>query len=211
MSRYAVSLDYHLAIREVNTQLAELMKRERPDSSLKGYGDHSPIDECHAAVCAGLALRGDSGLIINEKYGTYVFIGDMISDIDPLELGMTEPKQGGECMHCGACLAACPTGILRKEGDSCLSAITQRKGELLAWEVELMRKFNTVWGCDVCQQVCPYNARCEMTPIEFFYRERISELTTDLISQMTKEQFKSRAFAWRGIKTVKRNLELLGY
>ncbi|MBR2350464.1 MAG: epoxyqueuosine reductase, partial [Clostridia bacterium] len=150
LSRYAAARDYHLAIRHYTAELIEELHRLFPDSSAKGYGDHSPIDECDAALSAGLGILGDSGLLINEKYGTYVFIADVVTDIPAEKLGQSgiaHPHK--HCSSCGACRRACPTGCLRGEGESCLSAITQRKGELTEKEVEMMRKFNTVWGCDL--------------------------------------------------------------
>ena len=154
-------------------------------------------------------MVGDNGLIINEKYGSYVFIGDVITDISPEELGATDIREVKRCMHCGACKRSCPTGILRAEGTDCLSAITQRKGELTSEEYDLMRKYNTVWGCDLCQSVCPYNRESPVTPIEFFHRERIAELTRDMLDAMDKPSFIRRAFSWRGRKTVERNLDIL--
>ena len=111
--------------------------------------------------------------------------------------------------HCGACKRACPAGILRGEGEDCLSAITQKKGELSDSEISLMIKFNTAWGCDLCQISCPHNKNPEKTPLEFFYRDRIDHLTRPLLDAMSKDEFKSRAFAWRGRKTVERNLDIL--
>jgi epoxyqueuosine reductase QueG len=72
-----------------------------------------------------------------------------------------------------------------------------------------MRKYNTAWGCDLCQSSCPYNREPIVTPIEFFHRERIHELTRDILDSMDKPTFLSRAFAWRGRKTVERNLDIL--
>ena len=162
-----------------------------------------------AALVAGLGIVGDNGLIINEKYGSYVFIGDVVTDIPPEELGAIPPREVGHCHHCGACLRACPTGILRGEGADCLSAITQRKGELTDEEITLMRKYNTAWGCDLCQSACPYNRNPLITPIQFFHRERIAYLTRDILDAMDKSAFMRRAFAWRGRKTVERNLDVL--
>ena len=176
---------------------------------MKIFGDHSPIAERHAALISGLGIAGDSGLLINEKYGTYTFIGDMITDIPSELLGKTEIVSISTCNHCGACRRACPTGILRGEGDCCLSAITQRKGDLLDREVDLMKKYNTVWGCDICQTACPHNKDPKKTPLDFFYKERISRLDKELLDKMSKDEFSRRAFAWRGRKTVERNLDLL--
>lgn len=209
ISRYAASLDYHLALSECAKGLIDTLKAHRPDVNAKGYGDHSPIDEVGAALRAGLGFVGDNGLIINEKYGSYVFIGDVITDILPEELGAVSPREVLYCMHCGACKRACPTGILRGEGKDCLSAITQRKGELTQDEIALMRKYNTAWGCDICQITCPYNREPVITPIEFFHRDRIPGLTRELLDAMDKPTFLRRAFAWRGRKTVERNLDVL--
>ena len=209
ISRYAASLDYHLALREYSSGLIDALLSAKSGANAKGYGDHSPIDEVGAALISGLGMVGDNGLIINEKYGSYVFIGDVVTDIPADELGATKIREVKRCMHCGACKRSCPTGILRAEGDDCLSAITQRKGELTPEECDLMRKYNTVWGCDLCQSACPYNREPLVTPIEFFHRERIAELTRDILDAMDKPSFMRRAFSWRGRKTVERNLDIL--
>ena len=203
------SLDYHLAIAAVNAALSSLLKEHFPDANIKGYGDHSPIDERGAALIGGLGILGDNGLIINEKYGSYVFIGDIITDIDPSFLGASEPVQIKRCIGCGACKRSCPTGILSGEGKDCLSAITQKKGELSDCEKELMRENNTLWGCDICQSACPYNKTPEQTPVEFFHTDRIPNLTKDILDGMSDEEFSMRAFAWRKRKTVERNIEIL--
>ena len=210
LSVYAASLDYHIFIREISERLILLMKEHYPDNHFKAYGDHSPIYEVGAALSAGLGIRGDNGLFINEKYGSYVFVADLVTDIPPSEIG-TVNKEVRECVHCGRCKKACPTGILRAEGNDCLSSITQRKGELSEKEVQLMKKCDTVWGCDLCQSACPYNESPEITPIEFFHKDRIEKLTSEILSALSKEDFKNRAFGWRGRATVERNLKLLGY
>ena len=209
LSRYATSLDYHLAINEINRGLEAVLTEKFSGARVKGYGDHSPIAERHAALVGGLGIAGDNGLIINEKYGSYVFIGDMLTDIDTSLLGAQKPATVKKCEGCGACKRACPTGILRGEGEDCLSAITQRKGELGESEMSLMRQYNTLWGCDICQSVCPHNRDPLMTPVRFFHEDRVSRLTKDALDSMTDEEFSKRAFAWRKRKTVERNIEIL--
>lgn len=209
LSVYSASRDYHIVIREVTGRLIARLSELFPDSTSRGFGDHSPIDEIDAALTARLGILGDSGLLINERYGTYVFVADVLTDIPPEVLGASEPKAHLTCEHCGACAAACPTGILRGESEECLSAITQRKGELTDEEVSLMRECNTVWGCDVCQRVCPHNADPLQTPLAFFHEGRLQRLTSEILDAMSDEEFKQRAFAWRGRKTVERNLKLL--
>ena len=89
--------------------------------------------------------------------------------------------------------------------------MTQRKGDLTEYEIALMKKVNTVWGCDECQRYCPYNKEPRLTPIPFFYLDRIPKLTSEIVDAMSKDKFAKRAFAWRGRKTVERNLKHLGY
>ncbi len=209
ISRYAASLDYHIAIREVGERLRSFILAKFPDAKMKIFGDHSPIVERHAALISGLGIAGDSGLLINEKYGTYTFIGDMITDISPELFGKSELREIKSCSHCGACRRACPTGTLRGESADCLSAITQRKGELSEGEISLMKKHNTVWGCDLCQTACPHNKDPKITPLEFFSRERIFRLDRDTLDGMSKADFSRRAFSWRGRKTVERNLDIV--
>ena len=208
LSRYAAARDYHIALKQITSRLIEGIKERYPEASAKGYGDHSPIAERAAALRAGLGILGDNGLIINEKYGSYVFIGDVITDLPPEALFAKPTKEVRTCMHCGRCKAACPTGILRGEGEDCLSAITQRKGSLTDAEIVLMKRYNTVWGCDVCQSVCPYNKDPHITPVSFFKEDLIPHLTSEILEKMDEEAFFARAFAWRGRKTVERNLSL---
>ena len=67
----------------------------------------------------------------------------------------------------------------------------------------------TAWGCDLCQTSCPHNRKPNLTPVQFFYRDRIPHLTVEALDNMTKEEFSSRAFAWRKMATIRRNLLIL--
>ncbi len=206
ISIYASSLDYHIEIRRVTEALAEYLKARFPEASFRGFGDHSPINEVFAAASSGLGVVGDNGLLLNEKYGSYVFIADLMTDIPPEKLGETQLVPVKGCLSCGRCKAACPTGILCGKSDKCLSEITQRKGELTAEELELMVKFNTVWGCDLCQTSCPYNKSPRVTPVEFFHKERVTHLDSDYLNTVDDLTFKRRAFSWRGKSPLVRNL-----
>ena len=209
LSAYASSYDYHVFIKETTDALIDELRPAYPGYNFAGYGDHSPIDERHAAAASGLGLLGENKLLINEKYGSYVFIADILTDI-PAELLNVDPiGEAKKCIGCKKCLCVCPTGILRGESDECLSAITQKKGELTDREVNIMRKCYTVWGCDLCQSVCPYNKDIEITPIDFFREGRVTHLAREYVDSLSDEEFEKRAFAWRGRKTVLRNLDIL--
>lgn len=208
-SRYAASIDYHIVIKQLTDSIIGELSEAYPGASFRAFGDHSPINERQAATLASLVFIGDNGLIINEKYGSYVFVADILSDILPSLIPYDTNTLRSECLHCGRCRRACPTGVLRAESSLCLSAITQKKGDLTEEEISLMKKEGTVWGCDLCQSVCPYNKSPKITPIEAFKNERIDRLSTELVEGMSDEEFSRRAFAWRGRKTVLRNLKLL--
>ncbi len=216
LSVYAVSRDYHFFFRELTERLSQRMKELYPDAVSLAFVDHSPIDERDAAVRAGLGSIGQNGLFLHSKYASYVFIAELITDLPVSALpNPTVPGPLTFCEGCGACRRACPTGILRGEaGADCLSAVTQRKGELKTDEIAMMRKYNTAWGCDLCQSACPHAKRATasgeaITPIPFFHEARTPRLTYALVAEMSEEEFSRRAYAWRGRKTILRNLSLL--
>lgn len=208
VSHYAVPTDYHAIAADLFDRLLPRLREIYPTAKFVGFADHSPIDERHAALTHGLGILGDNGLLITEDYGSYVFIGDVLTDIPAEHLGAEAPQPIRRCEGCGACRRACPTGILRGEGDGCLSAITQQKGALTEEEIAMMRRYHTVWGCDECQRHCPHNRSPRLSPLPFFHEARIEELTLDILDRMDEATFHERAFAWRGRKTVRRNLLL---
>ncbi len=209
ISRYAASRDYHIYVKEITEKLASFLKCEIANIRCKGYGDHSPIDERDAAAKCNLGIIGDNGLLINEKYGSYVFIAELVCNAEPALFGDFLLNGVNFCEHCAACRNACPTKRLSTPDAPCLSAVTQKRGELSADEKEIMKKVGSAWGCDLCQQVCPHNAEPKISPIPFFTEDRITELTGKEMSQMSDVEFSVRAFSWRGRKTVLRNLDVL--
>ena len=212
LSRYASARDYHLYMRDLFARLIPALA-EKTGYRFLGFADHSPIDERHAAALAGLGTLGENGLLINRKYGSFVFIGELLSDAPPSLLGAKEPSTPLRCSSCGACKKFCPSGCLRGEDAPCLSAVTQKKGELTAEEIALLRQGGSVWGCDVCQEICPHNQGIirekQHTPIPFFKENRIGRLTRNMLDAMDDETFASRAFSFRGRAPLERNLTLL--
>ena len=213
-SAYAAAEDYHFYAKELYTRLEEKLRTLFPEGEFLGFADHSPIDERDAAIRAGLGLYGKNRLLISKEYGTYQFIGEFLSSLPPEAFGDASISPFTLCIGCGACLSACPTGVLRGESTECLSAITQKKGELSDDEKALMRKVNTAWGCDECQKVCPYVKEAHhlgtvTTEIPFFKKNLITHLDTKTVEKMSDDAFSRRAFAWRGRKTVLRNTRVL--
>ena len=206
VSLYARARDYHAFCDGLFLRVTAALEEEFGGTFI-GFADKSPIEETQAALRAGLCVRGDSYVVINEKYGSFVFIGEVITDRSASSLGLDgAPKEIRECLHCGACRRACPM----KNGRECLSAVTQKKGELSDDEREYIRENGYVWGCDICQLACPLNKNISQTPIEFFRTDRIPTLSRDVLEGMTDEEFSARAFSWRGRKTVERNIDIFG-
>ena len=156
---------------------------------------------------AGLGILGKHGLLITEKYSSYIFLGEIITD----SVWDIHPKEVAHCDGCGACEVACP--LARGEIDSCLSEITQKKQPLSQQEQAMLGRYNTVWGCDLCQQACPHTRYAKeqgtiYTPLTFFEEDTLPMLSRESISKMDDEAFASRAYSWRGREILSRNLTL---
>ena len=207
LSKYAAVPDYHeIAGHMLTTAVGALQKAFGDDFEFVWFVDNSPIPEVYAAARCGLGVLGDNGLLINERYGSYCFIGCIVTS---LVIPATSDGKIRECRHCGRCIRSCPSGALRGEGGFdrkiCLSDISQRKGELTEAEAALLRQGGLVWGCDTCQDVCPLNVDAEDTYIEpFRARANPSVSVNDLTSA------KDRAYLFRGRGVVERNIRMLG-
>lgn len=209
ISAYAVGRDYHYFVSELGDRLLPKLKSSFPKTNFALFADHSPIDERDAAARAGLGIFGQNRLLITEKYSSYIFLSELIVGA-PLPDGYFEEKEIEYCENCGLCQKSCPW--LRGECDICLSAITQKKGELCESEKELIKKYS-LWGCDICTEVCPHTKKAKLektiyTPIKFFHENAISNLTYQKIADMSENEFQKRAYSWRGRETILRNTEI---
>ena len=207
ISAYAVSRDYHLFFEELFGELLPYLKKHFPTARFAAFADHSPISEIHAAARAGLGVIGKNGLLLTQKYGSYVFLGEIITDME-IPAAVKEVKF---CTDCGACSHACPVDVSEK--GLCLSALSQKKGVLSEEEQKILLSTNTVWGCDRCQEICPYNKRAKergsiYSPIPFFTESALPCPTVKNIEEMSDEEFGERAYSWRSRDTILRNLRL---
>ncbi|MBQ8415579.1 MAG: epoxyqueuosine reductase [Clostridia bacterium] len=206
LSAYAVPRDYHLFFKDLFGEILTLLNKHFPKHRFAAFADHSPINEIDAAAKAGLGVIGKNGLLITEKYSSYVFLGEIITDaIIP-----AVSKEIRTCLDCGACRRACS---MTEKGCPCLSSLTQKKGELNEAEKAWLRSHPLVWGCDTCQEVCPHTIQAKKngtvySPIPFFNEEPIGHLTGAVLEHLSDGEFSMRAYAWRGRKTIERNLEL---
>lgn len=201
LSRYAAVNDYHPAVTAVLERVAEELRAIAPHNRFAVFCDNSPIPEVTAAALAGLGVVGDNGLLLHPSFGSYVFIGEIVTDLAVASTG----NEIRECPHCGACRAACPAGCVGGDKAGCLSAITQQKGVLTAEQEALVRAGGLVWGCDTCQEVCPLNKHAKIAPHPIFtdYHPWLSE------EMLSADDLRAQAYGWRGAAPLKRNLEIL--
>ena len=202
LSRYACVPDYHRVVGDALAQAAEKLQQTL-DFSFVPFVDNSPIPEVFAATSAGLGCIGDNGLLIHPRFGSYVFIGTIVTDA-PITCAASEIAH---CSGCGACVRACPTGALwNKYPDSvrCLSAVSQRKGNLTAEEAHALQQNGLLWGCDRCQEVCPLNSDAVCAPFSGFDRYE-----PWLDSLPNEETLREKPYGWRGSAVLERNRRIL--
>ncbi len=200
ISKYAVVTDYHSVAISRLQSACDKLKELFPDEEFCCFADNSPVPEVLAACIAGLGVRGMNSLLITEKYGSYVFIGEIVTSLE-IESKECEIKQ---CLNCRKCVEKCPAKALDGNGvntEKCLSAITQKKGILSPEEEKLMLECGCVWGCDICQDICPMNKNAATTEIDEFLSSSVPVLTP-------QTDISSRAYEWRGKKVIERNLSI---
>ena len=207
ISRYAMVTDYHIVAGDYLERFCQELSAQFPENHFAAFSDNSPIREVTAAFRSGLGRIGNNGLLIHPEYGSYVFIGEVVTD---LELIPDDPLTPTGCMNCGLCMKACPQGALQPNGSVCLelcrSHITQKKGELTEQEIVQIKAGGLIWGCDICNDVCPHNREAKkLTPIREFVESAVPVFDQENAALL----FKSRAFNYRGKKTIARNISLL--
>lgn len=213
LSLYCRGEDYHQVLLRRLSAVCDALKDRHPGYAFVPGADSSPVPELAAARLAGVGLTGKNGLRIVPPYGTYVFLGTILTDRPPD--GPVDPGSSPCPPGCRACLDACPTGALTERGcdqTRCLSALTQKKGALTPREADWIRQSSLIWGCDQCQTACPYNHAPAVTPLPEFREDLCARLTKAQLEGLSNKAFRRdyahRAFAWRGIAPLLRNLSL---
>ena len=211
LSRYTWAKDYHLVINEYLKKLIEKLQIMNTDAQFSIHCDTSPLADRYMAYLAGLGFYGKNNCFISPKWGSYVVIGTILTT---LELDPDTPLTQS-CMGCNRCITACLGQCLGHDEfkfDTCKSYLTQKKGELTLEEEHIIAKTPLVFGCDVCQEVCPHNKDIPTTPIPEFQSVE-PYIDIDELDSLTNKEFKAkyghRAFSWRGKKILMRNQEII--
>ena len=196
----AMGIDYHIIIKE---KLEYIKSKLNKDGDI--FVDTGPLVDREVAKRCGLGQIGKSGNIINKKLGSIFFIGYIVTDI---ELKPTKNIYNEDlCKDCNKCIVACPSGSILEDGFNykmCISYLTQKKQLETEKEKSLINR--QIYGCDICQKVCPYNKDVyveEIFDVDIFYPN------IEDILNMTNKQFentyKKSACGWRGKKILQRN------
>ncbi len=214
ISKYAYSLDYHFIIKEKLTILLKYIQSEISPCQGRGFVDSAPILERSLAKAAGLGWIGKHSLLINKYFGSYVFIGELIID---LELDYDIPFTSDHCGTCTRCIDACPTQAIVADrvvdARKCIAYHTIENKEEVPESIRSKLE-NQIFGCDICQDVCPWNKvikpihNQDFMPIKGLLEMQKSdwlELTPDTY----REMFSKSALERAGYKRIMRNIGYL--
>jgi len=217
ISRYAWGEDYHLVMGQKLEELVQtLHERIAEPFEARAYVDTGPVVERVAAKHAGLGWLAKNTCLINEKLGSWLFLGVIVTTLEfaPL-LGLAEAPPPDLCGQCRLCIDACPTGAIVEpyvlDARRCISYLTiELRGSI---PIELREPMGRmVFGCDICQDVCPWNRAAPGTNIAAFLPRKVEaknslfapslEWLASLCEEEFREVFRSSAVKrtkWRGL------------
>lgn len=197
----AVGEDYHITMARHLDNICRLLK-------IDGlyFSDTGPLVDRAAAIRCGLGKAGKNFSVINPKIGSMFFIGYILTSLRLKPSAVDEDFS--PCGSCDLCIKACPGGAIKKDYldfKKCISFLTQSK-ELKESDFKLINK--QLYGCDICQKVCPYNQRTSLIQLINHGIDEFHPKTDDILSMSNKDfnlKFKNTAAGWRGKKLLQRN------
>lgn len=211
LARYTWAKDYHLVVPRYLEQLGQALQNLCAQATYEIHCDTSPLADRYMAYLAGLGFYGLNRTFINSTWGSYTVIGTLLTNL-PIE---PDTPSRETCLGCKRCLTSCPGKALQPEDffyHRCKSYITQQKGDLSEKEIAILQQSPLIFGCDICQEVCPHNAHIPTTPIPEF-RDILPYIDTSEFDALTNREFKAlygdRSFSWRGKKILLRNHDII--
>lgn len=211
ISDYALGKDYHYVLKERLSLLLTYIQTELSPCEGRVFTDSAPLLEKALAREAGLGWIGKHTLLITPKLGSFLFIGELVTN---LELDYDEPFGNNLCGSCTRCMDSCPTGAIIApillDANKCLSYLTiETKNDIPEHLVPALS--NRLVGCDICQQVCPWNGKAQQNGvIEFQPKKELLEMPASewkLLDKPTfRRLFKGTAVERTGFVRMKRTL-----
>ena len=214
ISKYAYGKDYHFIIKDKLKELFNFIQDEIGEVGGRVFVDSAPVLDKAWARKSGLGWMGKNGNLIHPKHGSFFFIAELILDLDLLPDGPIKDY----CGTCTKCIDACPTDAIVKpyvvDGSKCISYLTiELKDELLPKEFEGKME-NWMFGCDICQDVCPWNRFSKPTKEPFFNpHENLLKMSKvdweDLTEEIFQELFKKSPIKRTKFKGLQRNIKFI--
>lgn len=203
-SKYTISQDYHRVIRNYLNKIVNFI--ESLGGNALAFVDSNSLPERYIAKLCGIGFIGKNNMVITEEYGSFIFLGEIITDLE-----MEESKELNiSCGNCNACISKCPTKSVNENHcnpNICLSYITQKKYIEDKWFEKLNGR---IFGCDSCQLACPYNKKIKFSNLKEFkplvYMEHINlEQLIMMDNKVFNEKYKITSCGWRGKNMLQRN------
>ena len=217
LAKYAYGEDYHDVLKhKLLTLLTAIETRTGRLEGVRAFTDSAPILDRAWAVRCGLGFIGKNTALIHPKKGSFLFIGHLFL---PIELETTGEPLPNHCGRCTRCLDACPTGALEApfhiDARKCLSYLTiEYKGSLEGQDPK--RFHDWIYGCDICQDVCPYNKKFSVANVEPLFQPpeallKMRKKDWEALDRDTFDRlFKRSAVRRAGFEGLKRNITFLG-
>lgn len=214
LSKYAYGRDYHFVMKEKMNRLFDFIKSQHPEAEGRVFVDSAPVLDRAWAKKSGLGWIGKNSNLISRKAGSFVFIGEIILNLD-LEYNLI--PEGDFCGSCNRCVESCPTQAILDtrtlDSERCISYQTiENRGEISQeLEGELS---NRVFGCDICQDVCPWNRKAyPHAESEFEPASALLDMNSDQWSQLDKDRymelFTDSPVERAGFKKLRSNIDFL--
>lgn len=208
IASYALNRDYHTTIKSMLEQLASALKRFEPELKYRSFVDSAPLAEKSYARRAGLGWIGRQSLLVNPKFGSMMHLGELVIDAEVDEYD--EPMEGVGCGNCRRCVEACPNGAILDnrtiDTRRCISCRTIEREQ----EGDELPLHGWIFGCDICQSVCPFNQHAplhrnpQFDPIvtpEMLSAERLEAMTDSEFNSIVAQTPMLRA----GFERIRKN------
>ncbi|MBT4288206.1 MAG: tRNA epoxyqueuosine(34) reductase QueG [Deltaproteobacteria bacterium] len=213
ISNYAWGKDYHIVIKKKLKRIYQNIQNQFPDFSGRYFVDSAPIPEKIVAAASGLGWIGKNSMLINKKYGSYVFIAELVCNQNFASTDLIKPG----CGNCDKCIKICPGKAIVDnatiDSNKCISYLTIEKREEFTVEEQKIIQYQ-LFGCDICQQVCPWNKKTTDSEIpDYNCFDRWKDLTPQKMLRISEAEFEdmkiNSSLKRAGLDHLKRNAKAI--